>query len=325
MNRSPYIVTGGTSFIGRHLIQRLLDEEEAPIILLTRNASKIPQDWRSRVQAVEGDIREKRSLSMLPFEGSIVFHLAGEVNSKSLFHDINVTGTENLISLAAPARVKHFIHLSSVGVIGHPAERQIDETTPCHPMNEYERSKYEGEKILTEYFERYQIPVTIFRPSTVFGEGSKSQSFLGWMRSIKNRTFRFIGEKAYANYIYAGDVAEALFRASKSGQTGKEIFILSDGKPMEEFVHSAAEILKVEIPGTPIPRWFAFVVAGTLAPLANHFGKSFPLTVTRVRALTDRRIFSMEKLRRELEFKPRFGIVEGLKRTLRWYEKEGLL
>lgn len=325
MNHPPYIVTGGTSFIGRHLVQRLLEEEKEPIILLARDASRVPQDWHKRVEVVEGDIREKTSLLMLPFEGSVIFHLAGEVDNKSLFHDINVAGTENLISLAAPAKIKHFIHLSSVGVMGHPGGGKIDETAPCHPLNEYERSKYEGERILAEYFGRYQIPMTLFRPSTVFGEGSKSQSFLGWMRSIKNRTFRFIGKKSYANYIYVGDVAEALFRVSEAGRTGKEIFILSDGKSMREFVRCAAEILRVEIPGASIPRWFALMVAGTLTPLANYFGKSFPLTVNRVRALTDRRVFSMEKIRKELGFQPKFGIVEGLRRTLRWYEGEGLL
>lgn len=325
MNHPPCIVTGGTSFIGKHLVQRLLEEEKRPIILLARDASRVPQDWHERVRVIEGDVRDKESLSKLPFEGSIIFHLAGEIDNKSLFHDINVAGTENLISLAAPAGVKHFIHISSVGVIGHPGEGKIDETTPCHPLNEYELSKYEGERVLTHYFGRYQTPITILRPSTVFGEGSKSQSFLGWMRSIKDRTFRFIGKKGYANYIYAGDVAGALISVSKAGPTGREIFILSDGKPMQEFVRSAAEILNVEIPRAPIPQWFALTVARALTPLANCFGKSFPLTVSRVRALTDQRVFSMEKIIRELGFQLRFGIVEGLRRTLQWYEKEGLL
>jgi len=325
MNRSPYIVTGATSFIGKHLVRRLLEEEKDPIILLTRNVSKIPQDWYPGVQAIEGDIREKGPLSRLPFEGSILFHLAGEIADQSLFDEINVAGTENLVSLSASAGIKHFIHLSSVGVIGHPGKGKIDETTPCYPLNEYERSKFKGEGILTEYFRRYHIPMTILRPSTVFGEGTKSQSFLGWMRSIKNQTFRVIGKKSYANYIYVGDVVEALVRVSKASRTGKEIFILSDGKPMQEFVHSAAEIMKVKIPETSIPPWFALMVAGVLTPLANCFGKSFPLTVSRVRALTDQRAFSMEKIKKELGFQPRFGIVEGLRRTLRWYEKEGLL
>ena len=325
MNHPPYIVTGGTSFIGKHLVQRLLEEEKGPIILLVRNPSKVPEDWHGRMEIMEGDICEKDSLSKLPFEGSIVFHLAGEIDNKILFHDINVTGTRNLINVAASAKTKHMIYLSSVGVIGHPGQERIDETSCCRPLNEYEQSKHEGEKVLTEYSEKYQVPLTLLRPSTVFGEGSKSQSFLGWMRSIKNRTFRFIGSKSYANYIYVGDVVEALIRVSKAGRTGKEIFILSDGKSMREFVGCAAEILGVEVPETSIPRWFALMVAGTLAPFANYFSKSFPLTINRVKALTDRRVFSMEKIRKELGFQPKFGIVEGLRRTLRWYEREGLL
>lgn len=325
MNRLEYIVTGGTSFIGKHLIRRLLEEENARITLLVRDASKVPQDWQSRVQVVEGDIREKRSLSMIPFEGSIIFHLAGEVNNKSLFYDINVWGTENLITLAAPAKVKHFIHLSSVGVIGYSGEGKINETTPCHPLNEYERSKHEGEKVLTEFCEKYQVPLTLLRPSTIFGEGSKSQSFLGWMKSIKNGTFRFIGSKAIANYIYVGDVVEALFLISKGDRTGKDVFIISDSKPIREFVHSAAEILGVEAPETSIPKWFALMVAGSLTPTMRFFRKTFPLTISRVQALTDHRYFSAEKIEKELGFKPKFGIVEGLRKTLRWYEKEGLL
>lgn len=321
---SHCIVTGGTSFIGRHLVRRLL-EENRPITLLVRDPSRVPEDWHGRMEIVKGDIREKDSLSPLPFEGSIIFHLAGEIERKSLLFDVNVIGTENLIALAAPAKIKHFIYLSSAGVIGHPGQEQIDEAVPCRPLSEYERSKHEGEKVLTEYSERFQAPLTLLRPSTVFGEGAKNRSFLGWMRSIKNRTFRFIGDRAFANYIYVGDVVEALLLISEGNRSGKDVFILSDTKPMREFVDSAVAILGVEIPETSIPRWAALWVAGALTPTMRFFGKTFPLTVSRVKALTDQRVFSAEKIKKKLGFQPKFGIVEGLRRTLRWYEREGLL
>jgi len=324
MNSPPCIVTGGTSFIGRHLVRRLLEEKKS-ITLLARDPSRVPEDWHGRMEIVEGDIREKDSLSPLPFEGSIVFHLAGEIERKSLLFDVNVIGTENLIDLAVPAKIKHFIYLSSVGVIGRPGQERIDETASCHPLNEYERSKHEGEKVLMEYSEKYQVPLTILRPSTVFGEGSKNQSFLRWMRSIKNRTFRFIGGKAFANYIYVGDVVEALVLICEGNRSGKAVFILSDTEPMRKFVHSAAAILGVKISETSIPRWVALWVAGTLTPTMSFFGKAFPLTIPRLRALTDQRFFSAEKIKKELGFQPKFGIVEGLRRTLRWYEREGLL
>ncbi len=324
MNPLPCIITGGTSFIGRHLVRRLL-EEKWPITLLVRNSSELPEEWRGRMEIVEGDIRKKDSLSKLPFEGRIVFHLAGETGEKSLFFEVNVVGTENLIGLAAPAQVKHFIYLSSVGVIGYPSQERIDETTSCHPLNEYERSKRAGEKVLMKYCERDRIPLTLLRPSTVFGEESRNQSFLGWMRSIKNRSFRLIGSRAFANYIYVGDVVEALLLISKGNRTSNDVFILSDTKPMREFVHAAAEILGVNVPETPIPRWVAIWVAGVFTPTMRFFGKTFPLTVSRVKALTDQRFFSAEKIKKEFGFQPKFGLVEGLLRTLRWYEREGLL
>jgi dihydroflavonol-4-reductase len=201
----------------------------------------------------------------------------------------------------------------------------IDENAACHPVNEYEKSKYEGERLLGEYYERRSIPITILRPSTVFGEGSNSESFLGWMRSIKNRTFRFIGGKAYANYVYVGDVVEALVSVSKAGRSGKEDFIVSDTKTMREFVRYAAEILGADVPDYSIPRWLAILSAEAITPMAKVFGKRFPLTVSRVKALTDRRIFSSEKIKKELGFQPKFGVMKGLQRTLMWYQREGLL
>jgi nucleoside-diphosphate-sugar epimerase len=324
MESQRFIVTGGTSFIGRHLVERLL-EEGKPLILFVRDPSKVPQDWKGNVEVVNGDIREKRSLAKLPFEGSIVFHLAGEIERKALYFDINVRGTGNLVDLAARAGTKHFIHLSSVGVFGHPTQNLIDENVSCHPINEYEKSKYEGEKILAEYHERYSVPITILRPSIVFGEGSNSGSFLGWMRSIKNRTFRFTGDKAYANYVYVGDVVEALVLVSERARFGKEVFIVSDTKTMREFVQCVATILGVNIPEYSIPRWLAFLVAGAFTPMTIVLRKRFPLTISRVKALTDRRIFSSEKIEKQLGFQPKFGFVKGLQRTLMWYEKEGLL
>ena len=324
MKHPHFVVTGGTSFIGRHLVRRLL-ERGGEITILTRDITKVPEEWHGRVEMIEGDVRKKNSLLKLPFEDSILFHLAGEIQKESLYFDTNVTGTKNIMDLAFKEKIRHFIYLSSVGVFGYPTQNRIGEEVSCHPIHDYEKSKYEGEKILVHSFENYHVPATILRPSTVFGEGSKNESFLGWMKAIRNRMFRFIGENAYANYIYVGDLVEALILVSKANLSGKEVFIVNDAKPMREFINAASEILRVQIPQYSIPQWIALLGANILKPLTKMFGNHFPLTVSRVKALTDRRIFSTEKIEKELGFKPIFGIVEGLKRTIQWYEKKGLL
>lgn len=324
MKPQHFVVTGGTSFIGRPLVRRLLDGG-GEITILTRDISKVLGEWHGRVEMVEGDVREKKSLSKLPFEESILFHLAGEIQKKSLFFDTNVKGTRNIMDLALKGKIKHFIYLSSIGVFGYSKQSRIGEDVSCHPIDEYEKSKYEGEKILVHSFENYKVPTTILRPSTVFGEESKNESFLSWMKAIKNRTFRFIGNDAHANYIYVGDLVEALILVSKANLSGKEVFIVNDAKPMREFINAAAEILRIKIPQYSVPKWVALLGANTLTPIAKMSGKNFPLSTSRVRALTDRRIFSAEKIEKELGFKPIFGIVEGLMRTIQWYEKKGLL
>jgi nucleoside-diphosphate-sugar epimerase len=197
----------------------------------------------------------------------------------------------------------------------------VNEDSPCHPLNEYERSKYEAEMIALEWSKKTGITVTVLRPTIVFGEGVRdpSNSMLAWLRAIQTGRFVFFDHQAVANYVYVGDVARACRLAIESTASG--IFIASDPCQLTDFVNAAADLL-----GVPPPRLF---VPARLAAIAAFFIQTIwrgsPLTSSRVRALSNRTCYTSTRIQNELGWSPINGWHEGLRRTVSWYREQGQL
>lgn len=319
-------VTGGTGFIGRYLIDLLLTDG-FKVRALTRNPSKAKALWNGRVEIWHGDVTKPDSLSGFPEGVSIVYNLAGTIFDNTKLTDVNETGTLNLLTECIKHPIERFVHLSSVGVIGSSQHKMVDEKTTCDPVNAYERSKLHGEELVMGFFHDHRTPVTILRPTIVFGIGRKREqdSFASWMQAIQAGRFRFIGHGEYiANYIYAEDVAAACIHVTKHERALGEIYIVADSCPLHDFVQKAADLLKAPPPST-IPLWIAQVAASGSSILEKTIGMTLPLTRTRVQALTSTTTFSSQKLYQTLGFEPKVGYQEGLKQVIRWYQAQGVI
>jgi nucleoside-diphosphate-sugar epimerase len=320
-------VTGGTGFIGRHLVTSLV-KHNAHVRVLTRRPEILGQLWpKGDVEPWAGDLTVPETLRGFAHSARVVYHLAGEVRDANCYDMVNVTGTKNLLKACLDNELKKFVHLSSVATIGASSAGVVDESTPCHPKNAYERSKLAGEQVVLSAFKESQLPVTVIRPTIVFGEGTNQNhdSLVSLLSAIKKGCFRFVGTgKSSFNYIYIGDVVRAcLFLAETDKATGK-VYIVSDSCSLRAFVGAAVEFMDVRMPGS-VPTWLAYTIAigFEMAAKLTHF--SPPLTVGRVRALTSRVVYSSDKLREELGFSPPIGWREGLRRTLEWYNRNRLL
>jgi nucleoside-diphosphate-sugar epimerase len=320
-------VTGGTGFIGRHLVTSLV-EQGVRVRVLTRRPEILRQLWpQGDVEPWVGDLTMPETLRGFATDTRVVYHLAGEARDSDYFNVVNVAGTKNLLAACYDQKLKRFVHLSSTGVIGASGAGVIDECTPCHPRSAYERSKYAGEQMVLALSKKFHIPGTVIRPPNVFGEERPQNGdlWLAWLTAIQKGWFRFVGTgDSVANYIYVGDLVRACLLVPESDKAAGEVYIVSDSCSLRDFVGAAAQFLGVEMPGH-LPTWLAytlaagFEVAGKLA----HF--SPPLTVSRVRALTNRSMYNSNKLREELGFKPAVGWREGLRRTVEWYKRNKLL
>ncbi len=256
-----------------------------------------------------GRPHEPESLQGFARGVSVVYHLAGENRDPRQMERVNVAGTENLLEACRHQELEKLVHLSSITAMGLSTALRVDETTPCDPRSPYQRSKYAAELIALRSAKRFQLPVTVIRPTSVFGEEPTHDDdrWAVWFKSLLKGRFRFFGAgDSVANYVYVGDVVGACLLVAASEKTTGEIHIVSDSCPLRDFVCAAAGFLGVETPGT-LPVWLgyagamAFEMAGKLARFSP------PLTVSRVRALTNRSIYGSQKLRADVGFRPTFG------------------
>jgi nucleoside-diphosphate-sugar epimerase len=320
-------VTGGTGFIGRHLVTSLV-KHNAHVRVLTRRPEILGRLWpRGDVEPWAGDLTAPETLRGFAHGARVVFHLAGEIRDATCFDKVNATGTKNLLEACRDEKLTRFVHLSSISVMGLSSTIRVDETTPCHPKNAYERSKYAGEQNVLASFKKFQIPITVIRPTIVFGEKpNQDRDSLGsWLSALQKGWFRFFGTgDSVANYIYVGDVVKACLLLVETDKATGEVYIVSDSCLLHDFVGAAAQFLGVEMPGH-LPTWFAYTLAAGFEVAGRVANFSPPLTVSRVRALTNRSMYSSNKLREELGFKPAVGWREGLRRTVEWYRRNKLL
>ena len=324
LNNVNIAVTGATGFIGRHLVEELL-REGASIEVVTRDHANIPVEWKDRVDVLEADI--SKNIPKLNSMTKIVFHLAGEINNPKLFSHTNETGTRNMVKALEGIEIERFVHLSSVGVMGRDKEGTFDERDQCFVKNSYERSKLAAEEIVLNAGRDQKVPVSILRPSIVYGPGKKkSDSFLSLIRSVKKKQFRYIGsDESIYNIVYVGDVVEALvYLSCVDKNKGSEIFILNDPVMWKEFIFQTQSLLRSRYKVNTVSGSIAFCLAAG-CDIINIFGKKLPFSTTRYKALTSKTVFSAEKINKELGFNLPFGNNKGIAITLEEYKEKGLL
>jgi NAD(P)-dependent dehydrogenase (short-subunit alcohol dehydrogenase family) len=182
---TTYFVTGATGFIGRHLVEKLL-EREGDIYVLVRDSSQeklaeLVQRWghEDRIKPVVGDLAEKNLGVSQPlpridhfFHLAAIYDMAADETRNAL---TNVGGTQNAIDLANSLGVGTFHHMSSIAVAGAYDEGTFNEDMfdegqkLAHP---YHRTKFESEKLVRE---RVQAPWRVYRPSVVIGHSKTGE------------------------------------------------------------------------------------------------------------------------------------------------------
>ena len=173
------LVTGGAGFIGSHLTERLAAEGWAVTVLddfsTGRRANLADAQRRGDVRILEGSVLDLLAVEEAAAGCERVFHLAVQCVRRSLGvplenHDINATGTLNVLEVARRRRISRFIYCSSSEVYGNCGAGPLDEaTTVCEPATVYGAAKLAGEHYAKAYWQTYRLPSIIVRPFNAYG------------------------------------------------------------------------------------------------------------------------------------------------------------
>lgn len=317
-------ITGGTGFIGSHIIEKIREMNCFQISILTRQ-NKCETNG---IDYITGNISDRTLINELVRQHDYVIHMAGCKNDPKSFFQTNVKGTENIINACRKnSNLKKLIYLSSVGVIGKTNNTVIDEKTECHPNNEYEKSKYQAELIVREYAKERPDNVIILRPTNVFGENDPELHLLNLIRKIKSRQFYFVGRGEsyyYLNYLYVREISELvpLFLRSNARSA---VYIINTPTSLLEFITTIKEILEDRAPVTHLPYGPIKLLAKCFDMIPRDILKHPPVNSLKLSELTNRKQYSSALLAADFGWKPMFTMKQALDNLISHYNKGKLL
>lgn len=313
---TPVAVTGGTGFIGSHLVHRLIHHGARVRVLTRQPRSCVPRPLRHRsVELVQGDVTDADAVDRLVSGTGTVYHLAGcavaWVRDRREYGRVNVHGTRTVCRACEAQGVPTLVHVST-----NLVECGDD---PSRIVTEYQRSKLHGEAAVRAYVERGRHAV-IVRPSRVYGPGplSESNAVTRIAHLYRRGLFRvrLADGGARGNYVYVADVVDGIVRAASRGSVGAAYTLGGENASVEELLMTLAAISGRGVRVVALPLAIARGI-GRLAETAARFGMRPTITREWVSLLALDWPSSSEAAARALGYAPR-GLREGMEITLRW-------
>lgn len=316
------LVTGGSGFIGRHLVAALLARGESVRIF----DQAVPLETDQRTEFVQGSVLDRARL-LRALEGiDHIYHLAGIAHLWTPrledFDRVNRVGTETLLSAAAEKKIGRFVHCSTQAILLSPkrATAQIDETASLQlteMAGPYTRSKYSAEQAALSAA-RSGTPVVVVNPTLPVGPGDHRLTPPTAMLARCLMTRLPVSVDFVLNLADVRDIAQGMILAADHGRVGERYILGGDNMSMREL----AGLLKRLTGKKPVRIWIPpplAMAAGMVGEwLATNITHKMPAaTVEGVRLALRSGPLDISKARREIGYAPR-PIEQALARAVTW-------
>jgi dihydroflavonol-4-reductase len=321
--RVKAFVTGGTGFIGEHVV-RLLRERGDEVVALVRSPSKADRLRVLGADIVEGDLSDEDAIKRGVTGVDGVFHIGAiykvgiPKSQHAAMYDANVRGTERVLDAAVAAGVGRIVYISTGNVYGNTRGVAVDESyvrpQPPDFLSYYDETKYLAHRVALDRIGK-GAPIVIAQPGGVYGPDDPSElgNMIDQARTGKLKLRMF--PKSGFNFVYVEDLAAGIILVYDKGRIGESYNLAGEKGTLGDLVKKAAELGRRTPPHVTMP-----VPMMKLAiPIGPLVGKvmGFPPNLAELIRTSDGVTFWMtdQKARDELGFAPR-DFDAGMRQTL---------
>lgn len=324
-NKQIAVVTGGTGFVGSHLVDLLLDKGYE-VRCITRKSSDLKWLKDKDVKIFDCGLYNKEALREIIRDADYVYHVAGVVKSKTKegYFRGNVDTTRTLIeaTLESNSNLKRFLVVSSQTVTGPSLDgKPVNEETDCRPITTYGKSKLEEEKLVLSFKDK--LPITICRAPAVYGE-KDTEIFIYFKTFSKGLTTTIGFNEKKLSLIHVLDLVNGFYLAATNEKSKSQIYFISS----EEFYtwpqinNITSKIIGKKPIVIKVPHFLVYTIAAVAQFAAMFSSKPATLNIEKAKDITQQYwICDTSKAVRELGYRQNISIEEGIKRTIEWYKK----
>lgn len=316
------LVTGGTGFLGSHLIDLLL-ARGLKVSALARPTSDLSRLRLRRVRVHVAEIGDTKPIRDAIASADAIVHAAGGENVRRVddLYRTNTATTRALVRAVREARPKlsRFVLVSALAAHGPSRDGlPVDERSPPRPVSHFGASKLNAERAVLAAAESF--PVTVLRLPAVYGPGDAFLSAL--MRWVVLGVVPLVGAEARTSIVYGPDVAEAIALCLERSHRSGSVFHLEDGSVYRrgELVRTVGRLMGVRARVLPLPRAALHIAGVSGEAVARLAGRPTRLNRDKARDLEVMdHVCDGSKLRDDLGWRPTVDFASGARATVEWY------
>ncbi|MEO8575032.1 MAG: NAD-dependent epimerase/dehydratase family protein [Pyrinomonadaceae bacterium] len=323
------LITGGTGFLGTHIVRQLLDAGEKNLRVM---ASSVPE-WMTDagVEPAVGSVTKPDDVKTAVKNVSVIFHLAGKVSRDNedavAMNKVHVEGTRILCEAGKEAGVRTMVLASSSGTIAVSEDDQVvDETFP-QPVEVFSRwayyaSKYYQERAALENFDGDGRRLVILNPSLLLGPDDERLSSTKPVLDFLARKIPYTPSGGL-NFVDARDAASAFISALEKGRHQEKYLLGAANMTFPQFFGRLERLSGVSAPMLKVPKGLALAGSSMIESVFKNWGKASPVASKEVEQAEFFWYFDSVKAEQELGFTPR-DPQETLQDTIKYLQREFL-
>jgi len=323
------LVTGGTGFIGSHLVERLRQQGH-DVLCIAKDV------MHAKLLALRGcdvtlaDLNDAPGLDAALEGIDTVYHLAGVTRCRKPedYYEGNTRATRRFMDICRghSSSLRRVIYVSSQTAVGPSLDgRPVSEETPYHPVSHYGKSKMLAEMEVLRAAN--ELPITIVRPSAVYGP--RERDMYDYIKTVRRGLTLLIGfHDKLMSLVHVDDLVSGILLAGETARAAGEKYFLGSERPysIREIGGTIASVLHRHALSVRLPHCLVYSVGAVATAVGKASGAEVFFNMEKAReAVQPAWTCSVAKAAGELGYRERFTLEDGMRQTYRWYVENGWL